>query len=102
MPVSGLVVTFDAPVAAKRDALEAIQAIPEVETGQALGNKLAIVVDSPTKQRDQEVWNAVRGMEGVTDLAVALVAFDEDEAEEHSAERTVLSPSGRGLGSPRI
>lgn len=79
MPVSGLVVTLDAPVANHSEAIEALKAIPEIEVGETAGSKLAIVVDSATKRRDQEVWNTVRDLPGVIDLAVALVAFDEDD-----------------------
>lgn len=79
VPVSGLVVTFDAPVARHSVATGALKAIPEVVIGDAAGSKLAIVVDSSNKRRDQEVWNAVRELPGVIDLAVALVAFDEDD-----------------------
>ena len=88
MPISGLVVTFRSSATEHSDAIEAIRAIPEVTVGESAGSKLAIVVDSPTQPRDQEVWNAVRRLPGVIDLAVALIAFDEvDDASEQDAIR---------------
>jgi nitrate reductase NapAB chaperone NapD len=81
MPVSGLVVTFSSGVANHSEAIESLLAIPEVEIGEAGGSKLAIAVDSATQSRDQEVWNAVRQLPGVVDLAVAMIAFDEDSVD---------------------
>lgn len=79
MPISGLVVTFRSPVTEHAKAIEAMLAMPEIEIGEAAGSKLAIVIDSETKTRDQEIWNIVQQLPGVLGLAVAMVAFDEDE-----------------------
>lgn len=88
MPISGLVITFESSVAEHPAALESLRELPEVEIGDAGGSKLAIVVDSPDKRRDQEIWNTVRELPGVVDLAVAMVAFDEDaETDKHDAIR---------------
>lgn len=78
VPISGLVVTFRSSVTEHSETVEAIRAIPEIGLGDAAGSKLAIVVDSATKRRDQEIWNTLRQLSGVIDLAVAMVAFDED------------------------
>ncbi len=85
MPISGLVVTFASSVEDHADAVESLAKIPEIELGQVSGSKLAIVVDSETKNRDREIWNAARDLPGVIGLAVAMVAFDE-EKEEIDAE----------------
>lgn len=88
MPISGLVVTFGSSVTEHADAIETIRAIPEIDLGDASGSKLAFVVDSETKRRDQEIWNTVQQLPGVIDLAVAMVAFDEnDQTEKHDATR---------------
>jgi len=79
VPISGLVVTFRSAVTEHAGAVEAIRAIPEVDIGAAAGCKLAIVIDSETKRRDQEIWNTVQQLSGVIDLAVALVAVDEGD-----------------------
>lgn len=78
MPVSGLVVTFNSAVSNHGDVVESIRAISEIQIGDAHGSKLAIVVDTATRHRDQEIWNRVRHFDGVIDLSVALVAFDDD------------------------
>lgn len=77
MPISGLVVTFRSSIVEHANTIAAIGAIPEVDLGDSAGSKLAIVIDSETKRRDQEIWNTVRQLPGVTDLAVAMVAFDD-------------------------
>ncbi|TWU62201.1 hypothetical protein V7x_39300 [Crateriforma conspicua] len=79
MPISGLVVTFESSVSDHEASRMAIGDIPEVDLGQAVGSKLAIVVDSETKGRDRQVWEMVQGMPGVIDVAIAMVAFDGDE-----------------------
>lgn len=79
MPISGLVVTFQSPVTEHSEAVEALRMIPEIDIGESAGSKLAIVIDSETKLRDQEIWNTVQQLPGVIDLAVAMVAFDEDD-----------------------
>ena len=81
MPISGLVITFDAPVNEQRDTIESLRAIPEIELGDASGCKLAIVVDSDNKRRDQAIWDVVRGLPGVTDLSVAMVVFDDHQTD---------------------
>ncbi len=79
MPISGLVVTFRTSVTEHAKTVEALRMIPEIDIGQSAGSKLAIVIDSQTKRRDQEIWNTVQQLPGVIDLAVAMVAFDEDD-----------------------
>lgn len=78
MPISGLVVTFESPVDHHWATVQRLRETVEIEVGNAGGSKLAIVVDSENKRRDQEIWNMVRDLPGVIDLAVALVAFDEE------------------------
>ncbi|TWU04627.1 chaperone NapD [Stieleria varia] len=84
MPISGLVITFASQVEEHSAAIESLHEVPEIEIGNASGSKLAIVVDSADKRRDQQIWNMVRELPGVIDLAVAMVAFDEDN---ETAER---------------
>jgi nitrate reductase NapAB chaperone NapD len=79
VPISGLVVTFRSAVTDHSEAVEAMRRIPEIDIGEALGSKLAIVVDSETKRRDQEIWDMVQQLTGIVDLAVAMVAFDDDD-----------------------
>lgn len=86
VPISGLVVTFASPVENHADAIGLLGQIAEIDLGQVSGSKIAIVVDTETKGRDQEIWNAVRDLPGVVDLAVAMVAFDEEQETGDDAE----------------
>jgi len=86
VPISGLVVTFQSSVDHHSAAIETMRAIPEIEIGASGGSKLAIVVDTESKRRDQEIWNTVQQLPGVTDLAVAMVAFDEDSNDANRNE----------------
>ncbi len=79
MPISGLVVTFESSAGDHPEAIDLIRAIPEVEIGASHGCKLAIVVDSSDRRRDQEIWNMVQELPGVSSIAVAMVAFDDDD-----------------------
>lgn len=79
VPISGLVVTFQSSITEHSEAVEALRTIPEIDIGESGGSKLAIVIDSETQRRDQEIWNTIQQLPGVIDLAVAMVAFDEDD-----------------------
>jgi nitrate reductase NapAB chaperone NapD len=79
VPISGLVVTFQSSVTEHAEAVESLKMIAEIDIGESAGSKLAIVIDSETKRRDQEIWDMVQQLPGVIDLAVAMVAFDEDD-----------------------
>lgn len=81
MPISGLVVTFESPVVEHSATLDELKNIPEIELGTCHGSKLAIVIESDTKIRDQEIWNMVRELPGIADVAVAMIAFSEGEPE---------------------
>lgn len=79
VPISGLVVTFRSSVTEHVETVELLRDIPEIVIGDSVGSKLAIVVDSETQRRDQEIWNTVQHLPGVIDLAVAMVVFDEND-----------------------
>lgn len=78
MPISGLVITFRRPVSECNRDLHCIKLIPELETGQAHGTKLAVVIDSDSSDRDREIWDMISHMPNVADIAVAMVGFDEE------------------------
>ena len=78
MPISGLVITFQAAVSEGDHERRAVEAIPEVEVGDSHANKLAIVIDSDTPERDREIWDEIRRLPRVADLSVAMIGFDDD------------------------
>lgn len=49
-----------------------------VEVGEVSTNRIAIVVDSESKQHDQEIWQWVQELPSVIDVNVAFVGFDDD------------------------
>jgi len=77
VPISGLVITFRSSVSEHFETIETLRRVPEIDIGLADGSKLAIVVDSASKYRDQEIWHMVQQLPGVVELAVAMVAFDD-------------------------
>ena len=70
VPISGLVLTFRSPIRDHAGDLAALRSIPEVEVGQAAESKLAIVVDSTSACRDQEIWSQLWQLPNVVDELV--------------------------------
>ncbi len=79
MPVSGLVITFSSDIADHGKIVEQLSVEPGIEIGDAVGPKLAIVVDTDTRDRDREIWQWVRDLPGVAMVDVAFVGFEETE-----------------------
>ena len=77
MPVSGLVITFEGPVERYATTLRELERIPAVELGKPSGAKLPIVVDSGDEDQDKQIWELLRQMDGVADIAIAMIAFDD-------------------------
>ncbi|MDG2223621.1 MAG: chaperone NapD [Rubripirellula sp.] len=84
MPISGLVITFDSPVDQCTEAIDALNAMTEVEIGNQAEHKLAIVVETESKEHDRKIWESVQQLPQVTDVAIAMVAFDEEIARERA------------------
>ena len=78
MPISGLVVVLDGPSGPHDETISKLSAHPAVEVGDVSANRAAIVVESKSKRDDQEVWNWVQGLPGVTDIQIAFVGFDDE------------------------
>lgn len=85
MPVSGIVITFEAPVADCGETIEALRQLPEFEAGEARGHRLAAVIDSATPQRDREIYRTIEQMPRVCDVFLALVGFEDDQPNEDLA-----------------
>jgi hypothetical protein len=85
MPVSGLVVSLCQEPQARAEAIEAIGREPRITMGTQEGNRLAVVLDTDSSQQDQQIWQWLRSLPGVSLLEVAFVGFEEDRA---SADRT--------------
>lgn len=87
MPVSGLVITFSGDVTDHRMSLKRLHEEPAIEVGEARGAKLAIVVDTESRQRDQEIWQWVCELPGVILVDVAFVGFEEPESHSELASQ---------------
>lgn len=78
MPVSGLVITFSSNTADHGEVLEQLADEPAIEVGDVCGAKVAIVVDTDTREQDRKIWNWVRDLPGVAMVDVAFVGFDDE------------------------
>ncbi|TWU46912.1 chaperone NapD [Rubripirellula reticaptiva] len=78
MPISGLVVTCDTSNGPIVDAVSILAAHPSVDVGEVSTHRIAIVVDTESKQQDQEIWQWIQGLPGVIDVNVAFVGFDDE------------------------
>lgn len=78
MPVSGLVITFSSDIADHGRIVEQLAGEPAIDIGEAQGAKLAIVVDTDSRERDREIWHWVRDLPGVAMVDVAFVGFEEE------------------------
>lgn len=77
MPVSGLVITFSSDVADHGEIMEQLAAESAIELGTACGPRLAVVVDTPSRDHDRTIWDWVRDLPGVAVVDVAFVGFEE-------------------------
>jgi len=77
MPISGLVVTFDATDKQKENLLSLLGSHPCVEVGVASATKCAVALETTSKEADQEAWRWMGELPGVTDIQVAFVGFDD-------------------------
>ena len=83
MPISGLVLGFDGPAQRFDQTLAAMRSHPYIEVGEVVANRCAIVLESTSKQQDQELWQWMRNLAGVVDIQVAFVGFD-SRTEDHA------------------
>ncbi len=79
MPISGLVITFNAGAADREQAIAALRVQPAIEIGEASDNKLAIVVETFSKRDDQEIWDWLHQLPAVSMVQVAFVGFEDDD-----------------------
>ncbi|QDU89797.1 hypothetical protein Pla175_31920 [Pirellulimonas nuda] len=78
MPISGLVVVFGGGQDQMDDTITRLANHPSIDVGQKSSNRLAIVIDSESREQDIEINAWVRGLPGVADLQIAFVGFDDE------------------------
>ncbi len=88
MPISGLVITFNAGFAGRERAIAELRAQPAIEIGEASENKLAIVVETFSKRDDEEIWDWLHQLPAVSMVQVAFVGFEDDDVADKPAGTT--------------
>ena len=81
MPISGLVVVFESSEAMNDLVVEQLASHASIVVGERDHDRVAIVVDSVSKDHDVEVWEWISSLPGVNDIKIAFVGFDDDDDE---------------------
>ncbi len=79
MPVSGLVVSLSDQHALREATIDTILQESRIGVGVIQSQRMAVVVDTPTREEDKEIWNWLNALPGVTFVDVALVGFEDDQ-----------------------
>ena len=77
MPISGLVVVFESSETLNDLAVEQLASHPSIVVGERERDRVAIVVDSESKDHDVEIWEWITSLPGVSDIKIAFVGFDD-------------------------
>ena len=77
MPISGLVVVFESSEALSDQVLQQLFEHTAIEVGKRELDRVAIVVDSTSKEHDRQIWEWLQVLPGVSDIKIAFVGFDE-------------------------
>lgn len=78
MPISGLVIVFESSEALNDQVVEQLASHSSIAVGERAGDRVAIVIDSASKDHDVEVWEWIGGLPGVSDIKIAFVGFDDE------------------------
>ncbi|MCA9135767.1 MAG: hypothetical protein KDB00_03385 [Planctomycetales bacterium] len=76
MPVSGLVLSLSEDSQLRDDTCALIENEPRITVGVCEHNRLAIVLDTQSKHEDQQVWDWLASLAGVSMIQVAFVGFE--------------------------
>lgn len=82
MPVSGLVITFSSHAVDHQESVKLLSNEPTIEIGETNGPKMAIVLDTETRDRDREIFQWIRDLPGVAMVDVAFVGFEQSASLE--------------------
>ena len=77
MPISGIVVSFAGPVEQFWSTIEQLRQHPALEVGEVRDTQCAVVLDTKSKQHDQEIWDWMHELPGVTNVSVAFIGLEE-------------------------
>ena len=77
MPVSGLVVSLSDESQARVKTLDTIGREPRITVGVLEANRLAIVLNTVSREEDQQIWGWLGSLPGVLFVDVAFVGFEQ-------------------------
>ncbi len=85
MPVSGLAITLMSDPKTRRDALSALESSQYIDVGELVGNRLAIVIDTPDSGTDRDLWQWLNDLPGVAFVDVVSVHMADDDQDAGTA-----------------
>lgn len=77
MPILAAVVHLDPHADHRLGALAAIAALPGLTIGERFGDRLPVVLDTPTRAADREAWETLGALPGVTHVDLVSVEFSD-------------------------
>ena len=80
MPVSGLVLSLSDGPQPRAEALSAIRRETRITMGVLDANRLAIVLDTASREEVRQLWDWLGSLSGVSLVEVAFVGFEQPEA----------------------
>jgi len=85
MPISGLMLTLADDASLAGEALGAIAGERRIEVGDREQHRLAVVVDTRTREEDQQLWRWLNDLPGVRFVDVVYVTFEDGSPGRQSA-----------------
>lgn len=76
MAISALVITLSGAPGPARAAVEQLGADPRLELGDAVGSRVAAVLETPSAAADRDALEWLQGLPGVLQVEIASVYFD--------------------------
>ena len=77
MPVSGLVLSLSDEPQPRAEALAVIGREAQITVGVLEANRLAIVLDTASREEDRQLWDWLGSLAGVSFVEVAFVGFEQ-------------------------
>lgn len=100
MPVSGLVLTLSPNLNDRAFAISKLSEHPCVHVGDAEGQRLPLVADTPSDDEDKALWAWLNDLRGV--LFVNLVCTDNSDDEPEPSDRSGCDASRADRSAPDI
>lgn len=79
LPISGLIVVFESLEALNDLVVEQLFNHSYITVGERSVDRIAIVVDSDSKDHDDDIWSWLSNLPGVSEIKIAFVGFDDEQ-----------------------